>query len=136
MLNFRSQLPRRDSRLLRYFVAVVVVALVTLLRLPLSPLLGNSAPFTLYFPAVVVAGWFGGFGPGLAATLLSGYCARTWFFAPFGAFELDNWPAVFRFLVFIVGGALTSFLCGLLHRRTEELDREKKLLEEKVKDRT
>ena len=102
------KLPRRDSRLLRYFVAV----------------------------AVVVAGWFGGFRPGMAATILSGYCARTWFFPPYGSFSLDNWPAVFRLAVFLFGGALASFLCGLLHRRTEELDREKKLLEEKVKDRT
>lgn len=121
---------------MRYFVAVSVVAVVTLLRQPFSSLLGNSAPFTFYFPAVVVAGWFGGFGPGMVATLLSGYCARTWFFPPYGAFALDNWPAVFRLGVFVFGCSLASFLCGLLHRRTDELAREKRLLEEKVKDRT
>lgn len=136
MPDLRSQLPPRDSPLLRYFVAVSVVAFVTVLRQPLGPLLGNSAPFTLYFPAVVVAGWFGGFAPGMVATLLSGYCARTWFFPPYGSFSLDNWPAVFRLVVFVFSGGLTSFLCGLLHRRTDELSREKKLLEEKVKDRT
>ncbi len=136
MLKLRSQLPSRDSRLLRYFVAVVAVAVMTVLRQPFGPLLGNSVPFTLYFPAVFVAGWFGGFGPGMAATLLSGYCAKTWFFAPLGSFSLDNWPATFRLIIFLLSGTLASFLCGLLHRRTAELDREKKLLEAKVKDRT
>ena len=136
MPAFRSQLPRRDSPLLRYFVAVGVVATVTVLRLPLSPLLGNSVPFILYFPAIVVAGWFGGFGPGMAATLLSGYCARTWFFEPYGSFSIENWPAAFRFMVFLLSGVLTSFLCGLLHRRTAELEREKKQLEAKVRERT
>lgn len=121
---------------MRYLVAVSVVVIVTLLREPVSELLGNSAPFTFYYPAVIIAGWFGGFGPGMVATLLSGYCARTWFFPPYGAFALDNWPAVFRLGVFLFGGSLTSFLCGLLHRRTDELAREKKLLEEKVRDRT
>jgi signal transduction histidine kinase len=136
MPETRPQLLRRDGSLLRYLVAVAVVVAVTVLRIPLAPLLGNSVPFTLYFPAVVVAGWFGGFGPGLAATLLSGYCAKTWFFPPYGSFSLDNWPAAFRLLVFLLTGVLTSFLCGLLHRRTAELEREKKLLEAKVKDRT
>lgn len=136
MPEFRLQLPRRDSQLLRYLVAVFAVAAMTLLRQPFGPLLGNSVPFTLYFPAVFVAGWFGGLGPGLAATLLSGYCAKTWYFAPYGSFSLDNWPATFRLIVFLLSGALASFLCGLLHRRSEELDREKKRLEAKVKERT
>ncbi len=136
MPDLRSQLPRRDSLLLRYLVAVLAVAAMTALRKPFGPLLGNSVPFTLYFPAVFVAGWFGGFWPGMAATLLSGYCAKTWFFEPFGSFSLDNWPSAFRLIVFLLSGALASFLCGLLHRRTEELDQEKKLLEAKVQDRT
>lgn len=136
MPKFRFRLPPRNSPLLRYFVAVAVVTFVTLLRAPLAPLLGNSVPFILYYPAVVVAGWFGGFGPGLVATLLSGYCAKTWFFPPYGSFSLDNWPSAFRLIVFLLSGTLSSFLCGLLRRRTEELDAEKKLLEAKVQDRT
>lgn len=127
---------RGDSPVLRYCAAVAVVTLVTVLRWPLSPLLGNSVPFLLYVPAVAVAGWFGGFGPGLVATILSGYCAKTWFFPPFGSFSLDNWPAAFRLGMFLFSGSVISYVCGLLHRRTEELECEKKQLEAKVEERT
>jgi signal transduction histidine kinase len=121
---------------LRYALVLVIVAAVTVLRVPLAPLLGNSVPFILYFPAVVIAGWLGGFGPGLAATLLSGYCARTWFFEPVGKFSIPDFPSAFRLGLFVLSGTLISFLCGRLHQRSRELEAEKALLEEKVKERT
>lgn len=136
MTPVRFELPSKTSPTVRYFVAVALVAATTLLRQPLGPLLGNSVPFILYFPAVAIAGWFGGFGPGMVATLLSGYCARTWFFDPAGTFSIPNWPSGFRLLLFLGSGCLISFLCGQLHRRTEELEKEKMLLEKKVRDRT
>src|SRR5687767_6324133 len=72
----------RQRTLIRYGIAILAVLIVTMLRLPLGRLLGNSVPFILYFPAIVFAGWFGGLGPGLVATFLAGYCAKTWFFEP------------------------------------------------------
>lgn len=131
----RSAAARR-SRFIRYGVAAVGVAAVTVLRIPLAPLIGNSVAFNLYFPAVLIAGWFGGFGPGFVATLLSGYCAKTWFFEPYGSFSIDDWGSAFRLMVFLVNGALASFLCGRLHERTEQLQNEKAKLEVTVQERT
>jgi signal transduction histidine kinase len=126
----------RQKWMLRYPAALLVVALVTLLRIPLAPLLGNSVPFILYFPGVVIVGWFGGFGAGLFATLVSGYCARTWFFEPYGSFAIPDVPSAFRLGLFLLSGVLISFLCGRLHRRSDELEAEKAQLEVKVKSRT
>lgn len=126
----------QQRTLTRYGVAVLLVVGVTLLRLPLAPWLGNSVPFILYFPALVVAGWFGGRGPGLVATAVSGYCAKTWFFEPYGTFSLDDWPSVFRLLLFLMSGALISFLCGQLHRRNAELMRQRENLTATVQERT
>src|SRR5439155_9482909 len=50
----------RKNWLLRYGIAVALVALVTFLRVPLGPFLGNSVPFILYFPALLVVGWLAG----------------------------------------------------------------------------
>jgi signal transduction histidine kinase len=124
------------TRAVRYLLAIGVVVAVTALRIPLAPLLGTSVPFILYFPAVVIAGWYGGFGPGFVATLLSGYCAKTWFFEPYGTFVIENWGSAFRLLVFLVSGTLASYLCGRLHERTEQLQREKARLEDTVRERT
>ena len=133
----RRPLPTRRTRgALRYLVAFGMVAGVTLLRIPLQSLLGNSVPFMLYFPAVMVAGWFGGFGPGLLATVLSGYVAKTWLFEPYGHFEIGDWGSAFRLLLFLCSGGLMSYLCGRLHARTAELENERDRLEEKVRERT
>ena len=131
----RSDAGRR-TQLARYLMAVGCVAAVTLLRLPLGSLLGNSVPFILYFPAIMIAGWYGGFGPGMAATLLSGYCAKTWFFEPVGTFSIPDWGSAFRLFVFVANGTLISYLCGRLHDRTGQVQHEKARLEEMVRERT
>jgi PAS domain S-box-containing protein len=59
------------SRVWFYGLAVVAAAVAVGLRLLLDPLWGPRHPFILYFPAVMLSGWFGGFGPGALTTLLS-----------------------------------------------------------------
>jgi K+-sensing histidine kinase KdpD len=64
-----------------YLVAVVTVGLGTACRLGMDPLLGNHQPFTIYFAAVAITAWYGGFGPALLSTVLA-YLAADWFFIP------------------------------------------------------
>ncbi|MRG92428.1 ATP-binding protein [Polyangium spumosum] len=54
----------------RYAVAVLAAAIGLVVRWSLRPLLGDSNPFILLFPAVVVSGWYGGFRAGILTTLL------------------------------------------------------------------
>jgi signal transduction histidine kinase len=72
-----------------YVVAIVTVGLGTALRIVLDPVLGEHHPFTIYFAAVAVTAWYGGFAPALLATALA-YFAADWFFVP-PRFEF-NWP--------------------------------------------
>ena len=60
----------------RYGVAVLAIVVATLLRIPLSAILGTSVPFILYFPAVLFAAWYGGFAAGAVATVLGALAAR------------------------------------------------------------
>jgi hypothetical protein len=48
------------------------VALATLLSLGIGPLTHEDLPALLFYPAVVLSAWYGGLGPGLVATILSG----------------------------------------------------------------
>jgi PAS domain S-box-containing protein len=50
-----------------YAVALVCAALIVFARLALTPLLPTGYPFITLFIGVLVAAWYGGFGPGLAA---------------------------------------------------------------------
>jgi PAS domain S-box-containing protein len=65
----------------RYGVAVLGVAIATLLGRVFDPLIDLQFPYGAFLAAVVVAGWFGGLGPSLAATGL-GALASAYFFVP------------------------------------------------------
>ena len=79
----------RQRKLYSLLLSVAAVALATLFRLALDPILGAHHPFTLYFAAVAIASWYGGLMPGILATVLS-YFAADWFFIT-PRFEF-NWP--------------------------------------------
>ena len=67
-----------------YAVAAAVVAVSVVLRFALSPWLGMKVPYLQFFPAILVAGWYGGFGPGASATALSMLAAMYFFLPPDG----------------------------------------------------
>jgi len=61
----------RESRVSSYTVALGAVALMGVVRALLTPVLGRELPYITFFPAVFVAAWWGGWGPGVLATLFS-----------------------------------------------------------------
>lgn len=55
----------------RYAAVIPIVAVAFAVRATLQPVIGNEALFLLFVPAVLAAATIGGFGPGVAATVLS-----------------------------------------------------------------
>jgi two-component system sensor kinase FixL len=90
----------------RYAAVVPIVALAFMIRAVLQPVVGNDALFLLFIPAVLAAATIGGFGPGIAATVLSlavGYI----FFLGQNATESELLANGFGFLV--SGFAIAAF---------------------------
>jgi len=54
----------------QYSIAVIAIAVALALRLGLSPVLGGQASYLFFFPAILIASAFGGWGPGIVATIL------------------------------------------------------------------
>jgi PAS domain S-box-containing protein len=90
----------------RYAVAVCSVAAGVALRFALGPALGPMLPYITFFPAIMLAAWFGGLGPGLLATLLS--LAAVFYFA------LD--ANVTGAILFVAGSVFISILTEALRR--------------------
>src|SRR4051794_35996949 len=70
---YNRQLLKNSSfrNYLRYGLAVFFVAVALLIRLQLSEHLKGSAPSIPFVPAILLAAWYGGLGPGILATILS-----------------------------------------------------------------
>lgn len=104
------------SPALRYGFAVLMVAFAAGLRWPLNEILGLSAPFLFFYPAVMAAGWYGGFGPGLLATGFSALLANYYWMDPITRFGLPTPAATFQILFFCGIGAVISLLNDRLHQ--------------------
>jgi PAS domain S-box-containing protein len=114
--------PLRQSPLLRYGVATLAVAALLLLKLLLDPLIPQQSPFLLLAGAVVVGAWFGGFGPGVLATVLGALAGAYFTWATRGSFTVLGAGFV-PLVLFVVQGLVISSLVEVLHsarRRAEE----------------
>lgn len=100
-----------------YVVALAAVLGALGLRFLLNPLLGQQGPYLILSLAVVVAAFYGGFGPALFATLLS-TSIGTYFFIGSGTalqdlFQLQNITRTVLFMVIgmsigVIGGHLRA----------------------------
>jgi len=114
----------------------MTVGLATGCRLGLDPILGEHHPFTLYFAAVAISAWYGGFWPGALSILLS-YFAADWFFiSPRFQFNwphdnLDEFLALIAFLFSGFAIAITSNIMrrALAHSRRKQQELEREIVE-------
>jgi len=101
-----------------YPFAAAIAVLWAGLRFVLEPIIDLDAPFLLSEPAVALAAWASGFGPGLLAVGLSAAFGFG-FLVPDG-FSAETGPLVGRLLVFVVLGAGIAWLAAALRRLWEE----------------
>lgn len=92
----------RPSVGLQYGVAIVSVAIATVLRETLDPLLGNQVPYIIHFLAVLITAWYGGFGPGLVAIVLSSFAVGYFFVPPRGALSIRGSGNFVGWLIFLI----------------------------------
>src|SRR6266550_2888088 len=132
-------LPRVAPGVWRYGLSVLLVAICTAVTFPLQSF---GVRTSLFFPAVLLATWFGGTGPGLLAVLLSILSINFFFTEPFFAFEFSvrDIPTTVAFLF----SALVISSWSSARKRNEnrlrksesELRQARNELEAKVEERT
>jgi signal transduction histidine kinase len=100
----------------RVAFAFLCVAAATGLRWSLNPLLGGAIPWMFFFPAVVVAAWYGRLGGGLLTTALALVIVSWLWLTPrlsFSGEGLQSWISV---LGFGSSAIFISVLAELWHR--------------------
>ena len=98
------------SRLVAYSVAVLAPAVSLLVRWPLWPVLGDRVLYMAFLPAVLIAAYLGGFGPGLLATSLGALAATYFLVEPLYSLEITSVQEAVALTLFVLVGTVISGL--------------------------
>ena len=96
----------------RVVAGIALAAIAVLLRLLLSPILGDTVPFLLYFPVIVVASLLGGRWTGMLTVAACSVAQTLLFEQPVGSPVLADAGAALRMGLFVVNGVAISLLTG------------------------
>ena len=97
------------EQLLHYTIALLSVALALGVTLLLRPYL-SATPSALFFAAVMVSAWYGGFAPGLLATVLSTLVVNYLFLQPLYPLYITHRDILVRLAVFMITAGLIIWL--------------------------
>src|SRR5262249_51845916 len=107
---------RPGAGLVAYGVALLAVVVSLLVRLLLWPVLGDAVPTMFFFPAIMIAAYYGGFGPGLLTSLLAALIAHySYTELHHEAPHVQSAPTV-ALALFVLVGTIISGLSESLHR--------------------
>jgi signal transduction histidine kinase/ActR/RegA family two-component response regulator len=111
------------SPFVRYGTAIAIVLVAAALRIALDPVWGAGVPYITFYPAVMLAAWLGGLGPGVVATALSALLAHYFWVLP--SFTIADALSLFFFALM---GVFISVLNEAWRRSTRAaLDAEERL---------
>ena len=113
---------RRSHWTARYGLAVAAVGVALAARLALDPLWGTGLAFITVFPAVILAGLYGGLGPALLATALGALGADALWLQPRWTLALHSSGDAVALAIFITVGAMIAVLAEAPRRTAERLD--------------
>jgi signal transduction histidine kinase len=120
---------RNKQRIAAWGIAVVATALSVLVRDLLTPVWGFNLPFLTFYPAVMIASWYGGLGPGLLATSLSTFSSLHFFISPSlrGRIQFPDALALFLFTLI---NMLIAALSEKLHQAIRHAETDAALVKE------
>jgi signal transduction histidine kinase len=126
--------PRRGV-LRGYGIALVSAILATLVRMWLDPVLGNHAPFAIYFAAVMFTAWYGGLGPSLVTMVVGAMVGSCLFAEPRGSLYINGLEHQISLVLYVSTGGFTALLSDWLRRaiaRKNQVEAELRLREEQL----
>jgi K+-sensing histidine kinase KdpD len=98
----------RGSRAVDYVIAVVAATTAAGVRLLLTPFFGDRNQLVMFYPAIMVSAWLGGFWPGLVATVVSAGLDGYFFLEPVFTLRLPHHGDKLALAIFIATGAVTA----------------------------
>lgn len=124
------------SSALRYALALLAVAVALLIRAALNPLLGDSVPYVLLFPAVAFSAWYCGVGASIVSIVVALVGTRYWLVPPVHSFHLPDSSHLIGMAAFLLASGIVVIMGEARRRENERIQALKGELEDQVKERT
>ena len=86
------------------------ITAILLLRFSFDPLWGVKLQYIMHFPAVIVAAWLGGLGPGILTTLITAVATQYFWIEPTYSWRATDASELLGLLVFVAVGVVISAL--------------------------
>ncbi len=113
-----------------YVFAIGAMVAAVLVRLLLSAVLGDQAPYFPFVLAVLASAWYGGLKPGLLATAIGALLGASHFVEPTFSWLPGNRSVVVVTAFFVVIGATASLVCEALHSARRSIEHKQRQLEQ------
>src|SRR5579872_13890 len=104
----------------RYSLALLATAIALVLRLSLTPILGNTNPYHTVWAAVVFSAWYCGLGPSILSVIAGALGVSYLFLEPQRSFSVHNSADLISIAGFVI---LSGFIVALgeVNRRSQSL---------------
>ncbi len=128
--SVKKRIPHWNTRaidhppIFRYGLAILLCFLALAIKQIINPIFGTTLAFTFFYATILISTWYGGFGPGMCATILSGFLGYFVFFHPISNLPLHS--QLFTVLFFMIEGSIIARLGSSMHKafqQYEEKDR-------------
>jgi K+-sensing histidine kinase KdpD len=119
-------LSRRSAAAIRYGVAIVCVALATMLRWLLDPFLNDHIPFITFFLAI--AAWFGGMRPAVLAAVLGLVVAWLVFIPPRFSVAIERQADLIGLVIYFIVSLGIAGLGGAMRTAEQRAAEQRELL--------
>ena len=116
--------PLQNRPIHRYGIAICAVALATIFRLALTPLVGASLPFLPYFFALIPIAWLLGVGPSLVAIALASVVTTAYFIAPLREFGVSFLTDMIGLALFVAVNLVIVGFAEANRRARDRMERE------------
>jgi len=103
-------------------MAIVSSGVTLVVCLFLDRLLSGNIPLTLFIIPVVISAWFGGLGPGLLATLISGLASEYFLTEEHFSISLMDTADWERLTLFLVTSGLLNWLIMIMRAARQEVE--------------
>jgi PAS domain S-box-containing protein len=107
-------------------LAVGLSTATLLVRLSLEVGWGQRPLLILFMLPIIISAYWGGFGPGIVATILAALSVDYFLIPPAKSLRIQEWRDLIQLLIFVANGAVVGVLNEALHRARRESERRRR----------